>query len=203
MSIRGTTVHRVAGGVIAGLLLLGAAPAMAESPAELISSFRLKNGEVRVVRDATLDRIAMDQARAMAAKDPSYDIGRVGIYGASAGGQSTLNALLFHGDFYKVGVASAGCYDNRMDKISWNEQWLGWPVDASYAAASGVNHAAQLTGKLLMIVGEQDSNVDPASTPPLLKTDSAKGSGLPQVLPPSVDRTRAIRSPASRSVEVL
>lgn len=69
MSIRGTTVHRVAGGVIAGLLLLGAAPAMAESPAELISSFRLKNGEVRVVRDATLDRIAMDQARAMAAKD--------------------------------------------------------------------------------------------------------------------------------------
>ncbi len=108
------------------------------------------------------DRIAWH--RAMAAKDPSYDIGRVGIYGASAGGQSTLNALLFHGDFYKVGVAYAGCYDNRMDKISWNEQWLGWPVDASYAAASGVDHAAQLTGKLLMIVGEQDSNVDPAST---------------------------------------
>ena len=108
------------------------------------------------------DRIAWH--RAMAAKDPSYDIGRVGIYGASAGGQSTLNALLFHGDFYKVGVAYAGCYDNRMDKISWNEQWLGWPVDSSYAAASGVDHAAQLTGLLLMIVGEQDSNVDPAST---------------------------------------
>ncbi|MET4663550.1 DPP IV N-terminal domain-containing protein [Sphingomonas sp. PvP056] len=102
--------------------------------------------------------------KALAKRDPSYDISRVGIYGASAGGQSTLNALLFHGDFYKAGVAYAGCYDNRMDKISWNEQWLGWPVDASYAAASGVDHAAQLTGKLLMIVGEQDSNVDPAST---------------------------------------
>ncbi|WP_294391674.1 S9 family peptidase [uncultured Sphingomonas sp.] len=102
--------------------------------------------------------------KAMAARDRSYDIGRVGIYGASAGGQSTLNALLFHGDFYKAGVAYAGCYDNRMDKISWNEQWLGWPVDQGYAAASGVDHAAKLTGKLLMIVGEQDSNVDPAST---------------------------------------
>jgi dipeptidyl aminopeptidase/acylaminoacyl peptidase len=102
--------------------------------------------------------------KAMAATDPSYDISRVGIYGASAGGQSTLNALLFHGDFYKVGVAYAGCYDNRMDKISWNEQWLGWPVDKSYAAASGVDNADRLTGKLLMIVGEQDSNVDPAST---------------------------------------
>jgi dipeptidyl aminopeptidase/acylaminoacyl peptidase len=102
--------------------------------------------------------------KAMAAKDPSYDISRVGIYGASAGGQSTLNALLFHPDFYKAGVAYAGCYDNRMDKISWNEQWLGWPVDESYAAASGVDHAGKLQGELLMIVGEQDSNVDPAST---------------------------------------
>jgi len=59
----------------AGFLLL-AAPAMAaESPAELISGFRLKNGEIRVVRDATLDRIAMEQARAMAAKnDLSHDV---------------------------------------------------------------------------------------------------------------------------------
>jgi len=46
-----------------------------ESPAELISSFRLKHGEVRVVRDATLDRIALEQAHAMAAKDDlSHDV---------------------------------------------------------------------------------------------------------------------------------
>lgn len=61
-------MHRVVGGLIAGLLL-AAAPAMADSPAEQISGFRLKHGEGRVVRDSTLDRIAMDQARAMAAKD--------------------------------------------------------------------------------------------------------------------------------------
>ncbi len=68
MGARGM-MHRVVGGLIAGLLLLAGAPALADSPAELISSFRLKHGEPRVVRDATLDRIAMDQARAMAAKD--------------------------------------------------------------------------------------------------------------------------------------
>jgi Cysteine-rich secretory protein family len=51
------------------LLLAHAAPAAAEQPAELISSFRLKHGEVRVVRDSTLDRIAQEQARAMAEKD--------------------------------------------------------------------------------------------------------------------------------------
>src|SRR5271154_1375232 len=64
-----TMTRRAIGRVIAGFLLL-AAPAMAaESPTELISSFRLRHGEVRVVRDAILDRIALEQARAMAAKD--------------------------------------------------------------------------------------------------------------------------------------
>jgi hypothetical protein len=54
----------------AGLsLTFSAQVAAAGSPAELISNYRLKHGEVRVVRDATLDGIAMEQARAMAAKD--------------------------------------------------------------------------------------------------------------------------------------
>ncbi|HEY6622030.1 MAG TPA: DPP IV N-terminal domain-containing protein [Steroidobacteraceae bacterium] len=102
--------------------------------------------------------------KAAAAKYPYYDISRVGIYGASAGGQNALSALEFHPDFYKVAVAYAGCYDNRMDKIDWNEQWMGWPVDASYAKSSGVNNAKNLKGHILLVVGEQDMNVDPAST---------------------------------------
>jgi hypothetical protein len=69
MIIWGTIIRRAVGGAVAGFLLL-AAPAMAaESPAEQISGFRLKHGENRVVRDATLDRIAQEQARAMAAKN--------------------------------------------------------------------------------------------------------------------------------------
>lgn len=88
----------------------------------------------------------------------------VGIYGASAGGQSTVAGLMFHPDFYTVGVGFAGCYDNRMDKISWNEQWMGYPVGEHYADSSVVEHAELLEGQLLIINGEQDSNVDPAST---------------------------------------
>jgi dipeptidyl aminopeptidase/acylaminoacyl peptidase len=41
---------------------------------------------------------------------------------------------------------------------------MGWPVDDSYARASGVDNADKLRGHLLLIVGEQDENVDPAST---------------------------------------
>ena len=109
------------------------------------------------------DRILWHQAAAK--QFPWYNLAAgVGIYGASAGGQSTVAALLFHPDFYTVGVAYAGCYDNRMDKISWNEQWLGYPVGPHYAASAVTEHAAQLKGQLLIINGEQDSNVDPAST---------------------------------------
>ncbi|HXU36556.1 MAG TPA: DPP IV N-terminal domain-containing protein, partial [Blastocatellia bacterium] len=73
--------------------------------------------------------------KAVAAKYSYYDIGRVGIYGTSAGGQSALGALLFHPEFYKVSVSASGCHDNRMDKIWWNEQWMGWPLGPEYAAA--------------------------------------------------------------------
>jgi dipeptidyl aminopeptidase/acylaminoacyl peptidase len=103
--------------------------------------------------------------KAAAAKYPSYDISRgVGIYGTSAGGQSSLGGLLFHGDFYKVAVSASGCHDNRMDKIWWNEQWMGWPIGPEYAASSNVDHAKNLTGDLLLIFGEMDTNVDPSST---------------------------------------
>jgi dipeptidyl aminopeptidase/acylaminoacyl peptidase len=108
------------------------------------------------------DRIAW--MKAAAAKHPEMDLSRVGIYGGSAGGQSALRALLDHGDFYKAAVADSGCHDNRMDKIWWNEQWMGWPVDDSYVKSSNVADAHKLTGKLLLVVGELDHNVDPSST---------------------------------------
>jgi dipeptidyl aminopeptidase/acylaminoacyl peptidase len=95
---------------------------------------------------------------------PWMDLGRVGISGGSAGGQSAMRALLDHHDFYHVAVADCGCHDNRMDKIWWNEQWMGWPVDESYAKSSNKEDAAKLQGRLLLIVGELDTNVDPAST---------------------------------------
>ena len=108
------------------------------------------------------DRIAW--IKAAAAKYTYMDLDRVGIYGWSAGGQNAMAALLFHNDFYKVAVALCGCHDNRMDKIWWNEQWMGYPLDESYSASSNVDNAHLLKGKLLLINGELDDNVDPAST---------------------------------------
>jgi len=102
--------------------------------------------------------------KAVAAKYPWYDISRVGIYGTSAGGQNALGALLFHPEFYQVAVSNSGCHDNRMDKIWWNEQWMGWPIGPQYAASSNVDNAYRLQGKVLLVLGELDNNVDPSST---------------------------------------
>jgi dipeptidyl aminopeptidase/acylaminoacyl peptidase len=108
------------------------------------------------------DRILWIQAAAR--KYAEMDLGRIGIWGGSAGGQSALRALLAHGDFYHAAAADCGCHDNRMDKIWWNEQWMGYPIGPHYEEQSNVTQAHRLQGKLLLTVGELDTNVDPAST---------------------------------------
>ncbi|HEY6616464.1 MAG TPA: prolyl oligopeptidase family serine peptidase, partial [Vicinamibacterales bacterium] len=46
----------------------------------------------------------------------------------------------------------------------WNEAWMGWPIDEHYGASSNVDNAWRLQGQVLLVVGELDMNVDPAST---------------------------------------
>ena len=105
------------------------------------------------------DRILWHEA--VADRYPWYDTSRVGITRGSAGGQNSTGGVLFHGDFYKVAVSRAGCHDNRMDKIWWNEHWMGWPLGPHYEASSNAVNAHRLTGRLLLAVGEHDTNVDP------------------------------------------
>jgi dipeptidyl aminopeptidase/acylaminoacyl peptidase len=122
--------------------------------------------------------------QAAAEKYPAMDISKVGIYGWSAGGQNAMAALLFHNDFYKVAVAFCGCHDNRMDKIWWNEQWMGYPLDEAYSASSNVDNAALLKGKLLLINGELDENVDPASTLQVVNALMKAGKNFEQLYLP-------------------
>ena len=132
----------------------------------MTTSFRTRAFEevcYKNLKDAGLpDRIAW--IKAAAKKYPYMDIDRVGIYGCSAGGQNAMAAVLWHGDFYKAAYAACGCHDNRMDKIWWNEQWMSYPIDSSYVECSNVENAWRLERPLMLVVGEKDDNVDPAST---------------------------------------
>ncbi len=127
--------------------------------------------------------------KAAAAQYPYMDADNVGIFGASAGGQESTTAVLLHGDFYKAAYSSCGCHDNRMDKIWWNEQWMGWPIDSSYVECSNVYNAPKLERPLMLVVGELDDNVDPSSTYQVVNALEKAGKDFDLVVLPGVHHT--------------
>jgi dipeptidyl aminopeptidase/acylaminoacyl peptidase len=126
--------------------------------------------------------------KTLAQKYAYVDITRVGIYGTSAGGQSSTGALLFHPEFYKVAVSSCGCHDNRLDKASWNEQWMGL-MGPHYEKQSNVTNAHKLQGKLLLMVGELDKNVPPESTMRVVDALIRAGKDFDLLVLPGLDHT--------------
>ncbi|MBS1610057.1 MAG: prolyl oligopeptidase family serine peptidase, partial [Bacteroidetes bacterium] len=92
------------------------------------------------------------------------DTSRVGIFGHSAGGYDAGHAVLQYPDFYKVAVASSGDHDFRMEKDWWPEMYMGWPVDSTYNEVSNITMAPNLKGKLLLVHGGIDENVNPSAT---------------------------------------
>ena len=89
---------------------------------------------------------------------------KVGVFGHSAGGYDTGRAMLAFSDVYKVGVASSGDHDFRMEKAWWPEMYQGWPVDETYKEVSNITNAENLIGKLLLVHGGIDDNVNPSAT---------------------------------------
>jgi len=109
-----------------------------------------------------LDHI--DAFKQLAQRYSYMDLSRVGIFGYSAGGYDAAHALLTHPEFYKVGVASAGNHDHQMAKAWWPENYQGYPVGKQYVEQSNLTLAKNLQGKLLLVHGDMDNNVNPAST---------------------------------------
>ena len=148
---------------MSGIAELGFIVVMVDGMGTSFRSRTFENVCYKNLKDAGLpDHIAWIKSAAQ--KYPYMDIDRVGIYGCSAGGQESMTAVLFHPEFYKAAYSACGCHDNRMDKIWWNEQWLGYPVGEQYKEGSNVENAHLLSRPLMLVVGEMDDNVDPAST---------------------------------------
>ncbi|NPV63466.1 MAG: prolyl oligopeptidase family serine peptidase [Methanotrichaceae archaeon] len=98
----------------------------------------------------------------LAKERPYMDLNRVGMFGHSAGGFMTAQALLSYPGFYKVGVASSGDYDSRFYGSFWGEKYEG--LDANYTEQVTSRKAGNLTGDLLLITGDVDDNVNPCMT---------------------------------------
>ncbi|MGO2563089.1 MAG: S9 family peptidase, partial [Pseudoalteromonas nigrifaciens] len=103
----------------------------------------------------------VDALDAMAKRWDVIDTERVGVWGHSGGGSSTLNLLFRHGDKFKVGIASAPVPDIRLYDTIYQERYSGNPNTdpQSYDNTSPISFAKNLSGKLLLIHGTGDDNV--------------------------------------------
>lgn len=178
MDACGTMACRAVGSVIAAFLLLAAPAKATESPAELISDFRLKHGEVRVVRDATLDRIALEQARAMAAKGQlGHEVlgpftGRIA---SARAGRAAENIAYGYESFEKTLGQWIGSSGHRKNLLLPN------------ASRVGIGSAKDASGKrtywAMVIAGDYGPKTKGKgdSEPLVAVKREAKPSGLPKV----------------------
>jgi dipeptidyl-peptidase-4 len=104
-----------------------------------------------------------DQANAARAiaKWPFVDPARIGIWGWSGGGSSTLNAMFRYPDVYSVGVSVAPVPDIHYYDTIYQERYCGLPQDHpdEWKQSSPVTFAGQLKGSLLLVHGTGDDNV--------------------------------------------
>jgi dipeptidyl-peptidase-4 len=136
------------------------------------------------------------------------DVDRVGIHGGSYGGWTAFRGMFEFPDFFDVGIAiiPMGALHNMYPDFHW-EGYHGRPVYAdgsnrkpgptdtpvNYENANGNVNAANLKGDLLIMMGERDENVLPATTLQIIDALIEMDEDFDMVLFP--DRPHGIRGP--------
>jgi dipeptidyl-peptidase-4 len=117
---------------------------------------------------------AEDQANAARAiaKWPFVDGSRIGIWGWSGGGSTSLNAIFRYPEVYRMAIAVAPVPDIRYYDTIYQERYSGLPQDhpEEYKQSSPITFAGQLKGALLIVHGTGDDNVHYQGTEALIDT---------------------------------
>ena len=92
---------------------------------------------------------------------PYIDEERVGVWGWSGGGSSTLNLMFQYPEVFKTGVAVAFVANQLTYDNIYQERYMGLPQEneEDFLAGSPITHAKNLKGNLLLIHGTADDNV--------------------------------------------
>jgi dipeptidyl-peptidase-4 len=122
-------------------------------------------GKIGVLNGA--DQAAAAQA---VAKWPFVDAQRLGVWGWSGGGATTLNVMFRTPDVYKMGMSVAPVTDLRYYDTIYQERYVGLPQEnpEAYRLGSPVTFASQLKGDLLVVHGSGDDNVHYQNTEALV-----------------------------------
>ncbi|MEO8333913.1 MAG: S9 family peptidase [bacterium] len=147
-------------------------------------------------------REGADAVRALTRTRSYLDSTRVGIWGWSGGGSSTLNAMFRYPDVYSVGMAVAPVADQRLYDTIYEERYVGLPQDNAkgYEIGSPITFAAGLKGKLLMLHGEGDDNVHYQGTERLVNRLVELGKQFDMMVYPN--RTHCICEGAGTTLHV-
>jgi dipeptidyl-peptidase-4 len=132
------------------------------------------------------------------AQYPQLDPKRLGWWGWSWGGTFTLYAMT-HSDRFRAGVAVAPVTDWRDYDSIYTERYMNEPADfaSGYKDFSVVNSAANLKGKLLLVVGTGDDNVHIENTVQFVQ--KLIDAGIPYDLQIFPGKTHSISGSDSRT----
>jgi len=111
------------------------------------------------------------------AKMPFVDPARIGVWGWSGGGSSTLLLMFRAPDIYRMGMSVAPVADVRNYDTIYQERYVGLPTTDSlaYKDASAINFVNGLKGDLLVVHGSGDDNVHFQGTEQLINALVAAG----------------------------
>ena len=106
------------------------------------------------------------------------DTERLGVHGWSFGGFMTISLMTNYPDVFKVGVAGGPVIDWKWYEVMYGERYMDTPQDnpEGYAKSSLINKAADLKGRLQIIIGLNDPTVVPQHAYSFLKACIAAGT---------------------------
>lgn len=118
--------------------------------------------------------------RALLARFPFLESGKVGIWGWSGGGTSSLDAIFRYPDLYQAAISVAPVTDRLLYNTIYEERFMGLPQEnkEAYRLGSPITHAASLKGDLLLVHGTGDDNVHYRNTEKLMNELIAKGKSF-------------------------
>lgn len=111
---------------------------------------------------------------------PYVDKNRVGIFGTSYGGYSSVMCLLRHPDVFHAASASSAVTSWYHYDTIYTERYMWIPQEnkEGYEAGNAMNYADKLKGRLMIYYGTADNNVHPNNSMQLIQALLSKGKSF-------------------------